>query len=66
MRKLRKALRNQRDQLMDFARVLDQKLADIAKDFEIPLQGNTEYLPTASQTQNLRCLLGAVESVTLN
>ncbi|KPQ32231.1 MAG: hypothetical protein HLUCCA11_21990 [Phormidesmis priestleyi Ana] len=38
MRKLRKALRNQRDQLMDFARVLDQKLADIAKDFEIPLQ----------------------------
>ena len=38
IRKLRKALRNQRDQLLAFAGVLDQKLADIAKDFELPLQ----------------------------
>ena len=38
LRKLRKALHNQRDQLLAFAGVLDQKLADIAKDFELPLQ----------------------------
>ena len=38
IRKLRKALRNQRDQLLAFAGVIDQKLAEIAKDFELPLQ----------------------------
>ena len=42
IRKLRKALRNQRDQLLAFAGVLDQKLADIAKDFELPLQAIRE------------------------
>ncbi|MGB3299775.1 MAG: hypothetical protein WBA76_16025 [Phormidesmis sp.] len=36
--KLRKALHNQRDQLLAFADVLDQKLAMIADDFELPLQ----------------------------
>ncbi|MGB5917365.1 MAG: hypothetical protein WBG63_21050, partial [Phormidesmis sp.] len=38
IRKLRKALRNQRDQLLAFAGVLDQKLADIAECFKLPLQ----------------------------
>jgi len=38
IRKLRKALRNQRDQLLAFSGVLDQKLAEIAEDFELPLQ----------------------------
>ncbi len=38
IRKLRKALHNQRDQLLAFAGVLDQKLADIADDFKLPLQ----------------------------
>jgi len=31
-------LRNQRDQLLAFAGVLDQKLADIARDLKLPLQ----------------------------
>ncbi|MGC1216540.1 MAG: hypothetical protein WA883_03640 [Phormidesmis sp.] len=39
IRKLRKALHNQRDQLLAFAGVLDQKLSDIAEDFELPFQG---------------------------
>ena len=38
IRKLRKALQNQRDQLLAFAGVLDQKLAMIADDFKLPLQ----------------------------
>ena len=38
IRKLRKALRNQCAQLLAFAGVLDQKLADIAAAFELPLQ----------------------------
>ena len=38
IRKLRKALHNQRDQLLGFAGVLDQKLAQIAQQFEVPLQ----------------------------
>lgn len=38
IRKLRKALHNQRDQLLAFAGVLDQKLATIAQRFELPLQ----------------------------
>ena len=38
IRKLRKALHNHRDQLLAFAGVVDQKLADIAEDFELPLQ----------------------------
>ena len=38
IRKLRKALHNQRDQLLAFAGVLDQKLTKIARDFELPLQ----------------------------
>jgi hypothetical protein len=38
IRKLRKALHNQRDQLLAFASVLDQKLSDIAQRFELPLQ----------------------------
>ena len=38
IRKLRKALHNQRDQLLAFAGVLDQKLAAIAASFELPLQ----------------------------
>ena len=38
IRKLRKALYNQRDQLLSFAGVLDQKLAAIADDFDMPLQ----------------------------
>ncbi|MEL6354897.1 MAG: hypothetical protein AAFR58_24605, partial [Cyanobacteria bacterium J06627_28] len=33
-----KALHNQRDQLLAFAGVLDQKLTKIARDFELPLQ----------------------------
>ena len=37
IRKLRKALHNQRDQLLAFAGVLDQKLAAIAEGFELPL-----------------------------
>ena len=42
IRKLRKALRNQRDQLLAFAGVLDQKLAEIAKGFELLLQAIRE------------------------
>lgn len=38
IRKLRKALNNQRDHLLAFAGVLDQKLAAIATRFELPLQ----------------------------
>ena len=38
IRKLRKALHNQRDQLLAFAGVLDQKLADVAECFKLPLQ----------------------------
>ena len=38
IRKLGKALHNQRDQLLAFASVLDQKLAAIADDFDLPLQ----------------------------
>ncbi|MFK8184977.1 MAG: hypothetical protein AB8B99_16520 [Phormidesmis sp.] len=38
IRKLRKALHNQREQLLAFAGVLDQKLADIAQHFELPLR----------------------------
>ncbi len=37
IRKLRKALHNQRDQLLAFAGVLDQKLTAIAIRFELPL-----------------------------
>jgi len=37
IRKLRKALHNQRDQLLAFAGVVDQKLAEIADCFELPL-----------------------------
>ena len=42
IRKLRQALRNQRDQLLAFAGVVDQKLADIAATFELPLQAVRE------------------------
>ena len=42
IRKLRKALRNQRDQLLAFAGVVDQKLADIAACFKLPLQAVRE------------------------
>lgn len=38
IRKLRKALRNQRDQLLAFAGILDQRLTDIADCFRLPLQ----------------------------
>jgi len=38
IRTLGKALHNQRDQLLAFAGVLDQKLAEIAHCFEVPLQ----------------------------
>lgn len=38
IRKLRKALHNQRDQLLAFAGILDRKLATIATRFELPLQ----------------------------
>ena len=38
IRKLRKALHNQRDQLLAFSGVLDQKLAEIAQRFELPFQ----------------------------
>jgi len=38
IRKLRKALQNQRKQLLAFAGVLDQKLEAIAEQFELPLQ----------------------------
>ena len=42
IRKLRKALHNQRDQLLAFAGVLDQKLAALAASFELPLQAVRE------------------------
>jgi len=38
IRKLRTALHNQRDQLLAFAGVVDQKLTKISRDFELPLQ----------------------------
>ena len=38
IRKLRKALHNQRDQLLAFAGVLDQKLNATADDFDLPFQ----------------------------
>ena len=38
IRKLRTALHNQRDRLLAFAGVLDQKLVEIAVRFELPLQ----------------------------
>ena len=37
IRKLAKALQNQRDQLLAFTGILDQKLANIAQRFELPL-----------------------------
>lgn len=37
IRKLAKALQNQRDQLLAFAGILDQKLVEISEDFELPL-----------------------------
>ena len=42
IRKLRKALRNQRAQLLAFAGVLDRKLAEIARDFDMSLQAVRE------------------------
>ena len=42
IRKLRKALHNQRDQLLAFAGVVDQKLADIADCFQLPVQAVQE------------------------
>jgi len=42
IRKLRTALHNQRDQLLAFAGVLDQKLAAIAIHFELPLEAVRE------------------------
>ena len=42
IRKLRKALHNQRDQLLALAGVLDQKLDVIAQRFELPLQAVRE------------------------
>ena len=42
IRKLRRALHNQRDQLLAFAGVVDQKLADIANRFNLPLQSVRE------------------------
>ena len=42
IRKLRTALHNQRDQLLAFAGVLDQKLAAISSRFELPLQAVRE------------------------
>ena len=42
IRKLRKALHNQRDQLLAFAGVLDQKLVIIAQRFELPLRAIRE------------------------
>ena len=42
IRKLRTALHNQRNQLLAFAGVLDQKLAAIAASFELPLPGVRE------------------------
>ncbi|MGD1896605.1 MAG: hypothetical protein ACFB16_06585 [Phormidesmis sp.] len=42
IRKLRKALRSQRDQLLAFSGVLDQKLSDIADSFRLPLQAVRE------------------------
>ncbi len=52
--KLRKALRNQRDQLLAFAGVVDQKLADIASAFELPLQAVREvcFLHRKHNTSN--------------
>ena len=38
IRKMRKALHNQRDQLRAFAGIVDQKLAEIARDFNLLLQ----------------------------
>ncbi|PZO49586.1 MAG: hypothetical protein DCF15_16735 [Phormidesmis priestleyi] len=54
IRKLRKALHNQRDQLLAFAGVLDQKLAAIATRFELPLQAVREVclLHRKHQTSN--------------
>jgi hypothetical protein len=42
IRKLRKALHNQRDQLLAFSGVLDQKLAAVAASFELPLKAVRE------------------------
>ena len=54
IRKLRTALHNQRDQLLAFAGVLDQKLADIAQRFELPLQAARDVclLHRKSNTSN--------------
>jgi hypothetical protein len=54
IRQLRKALHNQRDQLLAFAGVLDQKLAAIATRFELPLQAVREVclLHRKSPTSN--------------
>lgn len=54
IRKLRKALHNQRDQLLAFAGVLDQKLAVIAANFELPLQAVRDVclLHRKQQTSN--------------
>ena len=46
--KLRKSLHNQRDQLLAFAGILDQKLVEIALCFDVPLQKVRSGLPTKS------------------
>ncbi len=42
IRKLRKALNNQRQELLAFAGILDRKLAEIARDFDMPLKSVRE------------------------
>ena len=63
IRKLRKASHNQRDQLLAFAGVLDQKLAAIAASFELPLHG-ARCVSISSKTDHFQCLLGTMEPAT--
>ncbi len=63
IRKLRKALHNQRDQLLAFAGVLDQKLNAIADDFDLPFQAVRDVCLLHRKHPDIQCLLATVESV---
>jgi len=62
MRVLRKALQNQRDDILGFAQVLDDKLADIAQQLKMPLHLVREMCLLFPQTAHLQRLLASLES----
>ena len=63
IRKLRKALHNQRDQLLAFAGVLDQKLDVIAQRFELPLQAVRDVCLLHRKPNTSNAYSGTVEPI---